>query len=180
MLAHPLRARLLAGLRSRGTATATDLAADLGTNSGATSYHLRQLAAVGLVRDVPGGRGRRRLWEATPHRARWLPSELADDDDLDASLQWLDRDYVAHFAEHAEAWLDAQDRWPARWRDGLGFRDGAVLVTADQQEALRADLDAVLEKWARVGQGNPTARRVAVYTYAYPIDPDRPPREPSV
>ena len=51
VLAHPLRSRLVGALRFHGPATATQLAARLGTNSGATSYHLRQLAEVGLVED---------------------------------------------------------------------------------------------------------------------------------
>ena len=53
VLAHPLRSRLLGALRHGGPATATALAARLGTNSGATSYHLRQLAEAGLVEDDP-------------------------------------------------------------------------------------------------------------------------------
>ncbi|WP_242653142.1 winged helix-turn-helix domain-containing protein, partial [Intrasporangium flavum] len=52
VLAHPLRSRLLGALRRGGPATATDLAAALGTNSGATSYHLRKLESVGLVEDT--------------------------------------------------------------------------------------------------------------------------------
>src|SRR4051812_17674544 len=51
VLAHPLRSRLLSALRIDGPATATDLAARLSTNSGATSYHLRKLESVGLVSD---------------------------------------------------------------------------------------------------------------------------------
>src|SRR6185312_12549389 len=65
MLAHPLRARLLAELRISGPATATTLAAALQTNSGATSYHLRKLAEVALVVDSGEGGGRRRLWKAS-------------------------------------------------------------------------------------------------------------------
>ena len=52
VLAHPLRSRLLSRLRVGGPATATDLATALGTNSGATSYHLRKLESVGLVTDT--------------------------------------------------------------------------------------------------------------------------------
>ena len=44
-LAHPLRMRLLSALRRGGPATASQLAEKLGESSGATSYHLRQLAA---------------------------------------------------------------------------------------------------------------------------------------
>jgi hypothetical protein len=41
VLAHPLRSRLLSQLRLDGPATPTSLAAVLATNTGATSYHLR-------------------------------------------------------------------------------------------------------------------------------------------
>jgi DNA-binding transcriptional ArsR family regulator len=41
VLAHPLRSRIVTQLRRSGPLTATALAALLGTNSGATSYHLQ-------------------------------------------------------------------------------------------------------------------------------------------
>ena len=53
-LAHPLRMRLRAELIENGPATASQLAARVGESSGATSYHLRQLAAYGFVVDEPG------------------------------------------------------------------------------------------------------------------------------
>src|SRR4029453_16773762 len=62
-LAPPLRMRLLAELRYHGPATATKLGEALGESSGATSYHLRVLAAHGFVVDdtaAYGGRGRGR------------------------------------------------------------------------------------------------------------------------
>ena len=36
--------------------------------------------------------------------------------------------------------------------------------------ALRAELLEVLERYRRVGQGNPAAKRVVVYTCALPVD----------
>jgi DNA-binding transcriptional ArsR family regulator len=48
-IAHPLRVRLLDLLREDGPSTATRLAERTGQSSGATSYHLRQLAAYGFV-----------------------------------------------------------------------------------------------------------------------------------
>lgn len=54
-LAHPLRMQLLDALRFGGPATASQLAEKLGESSGATSYHLRQLAAHGFVEDAPSG-----------------------------------------------------------------------------------------------------------------------------
>lgn len=86
-LAHPLRIRLLGDLRLHGPATASQLAERLGESSGATSYHLRQLAAYGFVEDAPstaravsagGGRPRTarsstRRWSTTPTRPRAVP-----------------------------------------------------------------------------------------------------------
>src|SRR5688572_10834361 len=63
-LAHPLRVKILDLLSTYGPATATGLAERLGESSGATSYHLRQLARHGFVREVEGrGTGRERWWE---------------------------------------------------------------------------------------------------------------------
>ena len=172
MLAHPLRSRLLAELRVSGPATATTLAALLQTNSGATSYHLRRLEQVGLVVDTGDGSGRQRLWRAgTEFRPR--DEDPGDDADAGAALVWLARDYLHHFTDRAEEWLDAQDRWPDDWRDPAGLSDHLVQVTAGQLSELRADLAEVLERYRRIGAGNPSAKRVSVYLCPLPVD--RPP-----
>jgi DNA-binding transcriptional ArsR family regulator len=192
-LAHPLRARLHALLRTGGPATATRLAAALGTNSGATSYHLRVLAEAGLVDDAGGNTGRQRRWQALERPAVWTPPEAeqaaeevtgtayprggsprALDDDVEAQL-WLDRDYLAHVADQGDRWLTASPVWPARWRDAAGVTDGTILVTSDQLVTFRDEVAALVARYRRVGQGNPTARRVAVYALTHPLDVDRAP-----
>ena len=175
MLAHPLRSRLLAELRVSGPATATTLAAVLQTNSGATSYHLRRLAEVALVVDAGGGSGRQRLWRASTESLPRDegPTGEGTDADADAALQWLARDYLHHFTDRAEQWLDTQDRWPVGWREQVGLSDNLVQVTAGQLSALRGDLGEVLERYRRVGAGNPDAKRVSVYLCPLPVD--RPP-----
>lgn len=66
-LAHPLRIRILDLLPSHGPLTASKLGEIVGESSGSTSYHLRQLAKHGLVREVEGrGTARERWWERTP------------------------------------------------------------------------------------------------------------------
>ena len=77
VLAHPLRSRLLSALRRGGPATATELAARLSTNTGATSYHLRKLESVGLVADTGEGEGKRRLWRAATDAHEWTASDFA-------------------------------------------------------------------------------------------------------
>jgi len=175
VLAHPLRSRLLAELRLHGRATATSLAASLGTNTGATSYHLRKLAEAGLVVDSGEGSGRQRVWQASTGTRPQAEPEAADEDDA-AALAWLERDYVQHFGDKAQAWLDSQGAWPEQWRDACGLTDHLVQVTAEQLTAMNAELLEVLERYRRVGAGNPTAKRVSVYLCALPVD--RPPLRP--
>lgn len=178
-LAHPLRSRLLAELRVHGGATATELAAALDTNTGATSYHLRRLEEAGLVEDTGTGSGRRRVWSAVPDEDR--PGVLGvglgvaggTDDDLDEddarAADWLALDYLAHFGERAETWLRDRQDWEATWQQACGLEDHTVQVTGEQLTAMRAELLEVLERYRRVGQGNPQARRVVVYTCALPL-----------
>jgi DNA-binding transcriptional ArsR family regulator len=176
VLAHPLRSRLLNTLRRGGPATATDLAATLSTNSGATSYHLRKLEAVGLVKDTGEGEGKRRLWAAATDFHSYEPSDFVGDEDAETALNWLVRDYIRHLGEQFEKWLDVEATWPTEWRDAAGMSDSYVIATADQVRALQAELDALIERYRRVGQGNPNARRLAVYHVLYPLDLARPPR----
>ncbi|MDR6613097.1 helix-turn-helix domain-containing protein [Leifsonia sp. 1010] len=66
-LAHPLRVELMNELSDFGPATASMLAERLGESSGATSYHLRQLAKHDIiVEDTERGSGRERWWRMAP------------------------------------------------------------------------------------------------------------------
>ena len=178
-LAHPLRSRLLSTLRRGGPATATALAATLGTNSGATSYHLRRLESVGLVADTGEGQGKRRLWKAATDSHQFEPSDFVGDEDAETALNWLVRDYIRHLGEQFERWLDVESAWPTAWRDAAGMNDTFVIATPEQVQAMKAELDEVFERYRRVGQGNPAARRLAAYSVIYPLDLDRTPRAQS-
>lgn len=175
VLAHPLRSRLVGALRREGPATATDLAALLGTNSGATSYHLRKLESVGLVEDTGDGDGKRRVWRASSEYTSWYPSDFKGDEDSETALNWLSHDYARHFGEQYDRWLDVSMSWPADWQDACGSSDAMVLVTSDQLRTMRDEIAEVVARYRRVGQGNPRARRIAAYTFLYPLDLDRPP-----
>ncbi len=176
VLAHPLRSRVLAHLRVHGPATASELARDLSSNSGATSYHLRRLADVGLIHDADGGGGRRRVWQAageaspdvTAHTQGSGPLDPMDEDEQSVA-QWLALDYVEHFGDRARGWVQQRGEWPAAWQVA-GLEDHLVQVSAEQLTALRAELVEVLQRYRRVGQGNPAAKRVIVYTCAIPLD----------
>lgn len=173
-LAHPLRSRILAELRVHGHATASELARTLDTHTGATSYHLRQLEAVGLIHDTGTGTGRRRVWAAVaePDTSLVVASEGDEEgDETDAhAADWLAVDYLAHFFDSARSWVNEQRTWDPVWQEVCGLEDHPVQVTAEQATALRAELLEVLQRYRRVGQGNPQAKRVVVYTCALPVD----------
>lgn len=179
VLAHPLRSRLLSALRLHGPATATDLATRLSTNSGATSYHLRRLEEVGLVTDTGEGEGKRRLWRAASDYHSWRSSDFEGDEDAETSLGWLTRDYVRHAAEHAQQWLDVEASWPVAWRDALGNSDDLVLATPEQVTAMHDEIGEVVKRYRRAGEGDPLARRIAVWTLLHPVDLDQAPEPAS-
>lgn len=169
VLAHPLRSRLLSALRRDGASTATALAQSLGTNTGATSYHLRKLASVGLIVDTGEGEGRRREWRAASRSHSWDPSDFAADEDATTALNWLMRDYLAHLVTHYQDWLDVEDAWPAPWRDASSLDDESLKLTAEQLATLRTDIRDVIDRYRDLDP-EPGARPVAIHHVAYPRD----------
>ncbi len=177
-LAHPLRSRMLSQLRLHGSATATELAEVLDTNTGATSYHLRRLEEVQLVTDTGTGAGKRRVWKASSRGHEWEPSDFAGDPEAEASLAWLARHYHSTLTERVERWADRSPDWPPEWRDTLGSGDDGVTVTAAQAKALWEELQAVITRYRDAGADEPDAIRVLVWTHLLPLD-DEPPGDRS-
>ncbi|GAA1236683.1 winged helix-turn-helix domain-containing protein [Janibacter melonis] len=174
LLAHPLRTRILAHLRLHGGSTSAELARALGTNSGATSYHLRTLAEGGLVEDTGLGNAKTRVW-ALPDEDDddVVVTRVGTDDDDPLSAQdeaWLAHDHVEHLAARAHAWVDAAPTWPLVWQEEAGLHDQAVLVDEEQLVALRTEIMRTLERYRRIGAGTPGAKRVAVTLAVHPVD----------
>jgi len=172
VLAHPLRSRLLGALRRGGPASATALATELSTNTGATSYHLRKLESVGLVTDTGEGRGKERLWAAATQSHGWRDSDFGGDEDAQTALGWLVRDYHRQFDTNYAHWLDVQESWPKEWTDVAGMTDTWVDVTPEQAAAMADELEAVVNKYLRVGTGDPRARRLHLWRFLFPLDAD--------
>jgi len=173
VLAHPLRSRILTALRRDGAATATSLAESLSTNTGATSYHLRKLADVDLVRETDGGRGRERRWAAATDAHGWRERDVADDPDGEAASLWLRRHYLQQFADEVGRWLDSSDAFPLAWRDAAGSTDRTLALSPAQVVALEADLIAVIDRYAEPDP-DPEAdvRRVRLQVHAFPVVPE--------
>ena len=169
VLAHPLRSRLLTELRVNGPATATELAAKLDTNTGATSYHLRELEGVALVEDSGEGVGKRRVWKASTASHSWQNSDFSEDPDASASLDWLRRNYLSQYAAQTERWLDAEHEWPSEWTDRLGFSDVILEVSPERLANFHAEFEALAQKYKKADDPA-SSRKVLFITQAIPLD----------
>lgn len=151
-LAHPLRSRLLAALRLEGPATSAGLAQRLSTNTGATSYHLRQLADVGLIEEaVDLGRGRERYWRSAHDVTNWTETKFDDDPGDRAAAEWLTGHHLRAKNRWREDWLKTRMDWPTAWRDAASLGDMRVRLTPAQTAAMVAELDAVVQRYLAVG-----------------------------
>ena len=172
VLAHPLRSRLLTALREHGPATATALAERLATNTGATSYHLRKLASVGLVEETEDGRGRERWWRAATEMHGWTQRDAAGDPDAEAASDWLRRNSLAFFVERYGRWLDAHASWPLAWQDVAGSSDYALRLSPTALDAFEADVEALFQRYRSDPPATDDAADsevVQVYLYAFPL-----------
>jgi len=172
VLAHPLRSRLLSTLRSGGPATATALAQHLATNSGATSYHLRKLEAVGLVEETGEGRGRERWWRAATEMHSFTQRDVEYDPDAQAAADWLRRYYLRSFVDRFQGWLDTHEAWPMDWRQVGDASDHLLRVSPRRLAELMAEIEALLERYRDPDPGDPDARAVEFDVHAFPLGPE--------
>lgn len=144
-LAHPQRLRMLGLLRVEGPATATTLAARLKLNSGATSYHLRQLARHGFIEeDTERGNARDRWWRSR-HEATTFLHDASDEDALDAGLAFAEAALNAQISEMHRALARHAELSP-EWRKASTISDYIIPLTAPKAEALLDRIAALVEE----------------------------------
>lgn len=135
-LSHPGRLRMLGLLRMEGPATATTLATRLGLNTGATSYHLRQLAQHGFIEeDGERGNARDRWWRAVHQATTTDPGTIADEEGraaLDAYLQTV----AVVETELLQRAVEERGLLPDAWRDASEFSDTVLRLTPRRARAL--------------------------------------------
>ncbi|GAA2536002.1 helix-turn-helix domain-containing protein [Streptomyces levis] len=175
-LAHPLRIQLLDALRFGGPATASQLAAKLGESSGATSYHLRQLAEYGFVEDAPErGKGRERWWKAAQRGLRFDDALLTDTDPAVRGAADLYVHEVATAQTRAvSTWLGNRDSWPEEWTRVWDLSSWTLRLTPETTQELVEKMHALLDSYRdRVSdEDTPGAEQVRFHTHAFPIRTD--------
>lgn len=142
-LSHPVRLRILGLLRAEGASTATALAARLDLNSGATSYHLRQLAQHGFIEeDTERGNARDRWWRAAHDSTRTdFRQQGESDEDIEAYLATVAQIY----GDRLRAAVAEMAFLPREWRTVGTLSDWEVRLTPARAEALVTSLTQLIE-----------------------------------
>jgi DNA-binding transcriptional ArsR family regulator len=137
-LAHPLRLRMLESLHD-GPATASMLARELGESSGATSYHLRALAAAGLiVEDVERRKGRECWWKRELTREGVISSAPAEDPEYDAAVAQLESTMLRRDEDAIRRYIHArgENEHSDEWRETAFLGGWMVYATREEVDAL--------------------------------------------
>jgi DNA-binding transcriptional ArsR family regulator len=160
-LAHPLRLELLDLLRFDGPSTATLLANRVGESSGATSYHLRQLARYGYIEEERRS-GRERWWR---HRER----QVTIPEGGDPGSRTLLAELLSREAHALERFLTDRSRSP-EWNDTGFFLSQAFRLTPSELDELQRGIEALLSPLRRADAGDapPGALPVRILSFGFP------------
>jgi DNA-binding transcriptional ArsR family regulator len=172
VLAHPRRLQIRQFLELNGPATSAMLARELGLNTGATSYHLRELASHGFVAEVPGrARGRERWWRAVKVDLRFAPPSVQSSE-MRAVFDEMNRLAVAADLElFARFQLQRGDM--GAWADTLRYSRGSIRIAAGDFDAFFEDYIALLSRYAQPREEDQSpARTILTRLLTFPA-PDR-------
>ncbi|MGW5867979.1 ArsR/SmtB family transcription factor [Streptomyces sp. NPDC055239] len=174
-LAQPRRQQMLQHLTAHGPATSATLAKALGLNTGATSYHLRELARYGFVEETEGagadagaGHGRERWWRAVPGDRRFPPRSRQNAETL------LVMDELNHLSYAADLELFEQlqregGAEPGEWADAFPYSRGTIRLTLPELREFFEEYIALLNRYKRPDTDTPAdARTVLTRLLAFP------------
>lgn len=174
-LTHPERLKMLGILRLEGPQTATRLAERLGLNSGATSYHLRQLAEHGFIEaDAERGNKRDRWWKAR-HESTWIEPAEAQGEARDASMAMI-QSVISHHAAAMQRAHENYDALPPEWQRAQTFSDFTIAMPPEEARAL---IDQITELLMQAKAAAPAPgeilpegwRPFTVHLHGFPYSP---------
>ena len=168
-LSHPTRLRMLMMLRLEGPATATQLAQQLKLNTGATSYHLRQLAEHGfIVEDTERGDARDRWWKAAHQttRAGLMARSEDEAEDTEAYLQTV----ALMYTETLMQAVGERRYLPLPWQEATTTSDWHLRLTPPRARQLVEKLMDLVEEWSEQEStsNDPEAADFVVNLNAFP------------
>ncbi|MER6947691.1 helix-turn-helix domain-containing protein [Nonomuraea sp. NPDC000554] len=174
--AHPLRLRIYELLEEHGPSTATRLAGLLGQNTGATSYHLRELARHEMIEVAPElGKGKEKYWRIVPGGFSYGEPPPGDAETAGA-VEFLLDDLVRQRGAELARWREESAGTPAEWVAASGFGRRSVRLTAAETTRMRDEVFEVLERYRALADGrelespgDPSTEHVVVHFDVFPV-----------
>jgi predicted ArsR family transcriptional regulator len=167
-LTHPLRLRMLGLLRIEGPATATTLATRLGINTGATSYHLRQLERHGfVVEDTERGNARDRWWKAA-HQATMTDTARPHDPDDKETLEAYLQSVVVVMTQTLQRSVEELPLLPPEWSDATTYSDWVTRLTPAHAKELVEKIATLLSSQAEDDDEDAVQYVVQLNGFPYP------------
>jgi DNA-binding transcriptional ArsR family regulator len=171
-MSHPARLEIMEYLNSTGASvTATECAEIVGMSPSAISYHLRELAKVGLVEQAPSrGDGRERVWRSPIHSYN-VPMSVDADPETKAAEDTLVEVYLTRDFQRIRNHLAKVRELPKEWYEGTALMGSNLLVTAEELKALTTAVQELVEplkRRNRIADPPEGARTVIVHFAAFP------------
>lgn len=164
-LAHPLRIQLLELLMDEGPSTASHLGRTVGESSGTTSYHLRRLAAAGLITEASDvGTGRDRYWRAV---SGWsLESDLIQGRDTRRDARIVLDEVVRTNIRRMQTWYRDSETWPDEWREASIGATTRLVLTPAQLRELGDELLLLIDRYRQAQHSTGTVGTAKVVVQA--------------
>lgn len=176
-LAHPLRMRLYRLLCVAGKATASQLADQVDEAVSLVSYHLRKLAAHGLIEGAgpQTSDGRERWWQPSSDGVSIRDRDFRDAPERAAAHLAATRLFHEQRADMYRRYLDERATWSAEWNAAAPDSESLLRLTAAELDELREELLALAAKYDEKGRSAVAAgdtegrEHVALHVYGFPF-----------
>jgi hypothetical protein len=152
-LAQPIRQRLWRLLIQLGPCTVKTLAERVGCDPGQVSYHLRELAKRGWVEHAPElARDRRESWWRTiPGSTQWAIEDFPTPEGKAVAVHLYGMTVTDQF-RRLRHFIQTYENWNEDWCRASISGQTFPFLTAPEAQAMVAELDEVLSRWAEVGR----------------------------
>jgi DNA-binding transcriptional ArsR family regulator len=144
-LAHPIRIALAEIVSIYGPITATEAGERLGESPTTCSYHLRELAKVGIVEDAGGGASRRRPWRLAT--TSLSISKVNDDPVTALAVTALSKVVRDRRLERYQTWVETEHLYPTEWRNATRESQHLGYLSADELAELNQQLSELLSDY---------------------------------
>jgi DNA-binding transcriptional ArsR family regulator len=156
-LSHPTRLKMLMLLRLEGPATATQLAQQLKLNTGATSYHLRQLAEHGFIEeDHDRGDARDRWWRAAHQSTHANLDSRTTEEEAESTEAYL-HTVALMYTETLMQYAGERRYLPVAWQKASTTSDWHLRLTPQRAEQLVDTIMKVVDDWREDEDGEDVA-----------------------